>query len=79
MEKQTNVIELFFEPKIDPASLYKSQWKAYYKHGLMNPTIVYGETEREAKQRALAEYRRNSTMMDDFPINMVVACVEYLG
>lgn len=64
---------------MDVSKLYKTQWKAYYKHGLRGPKIVYGESEDEAVRMALAEYRRNCTTIDWQPIKDVVDKVEFIG
>lgn len=64
---------------MDAAKLYKTQWKAYYKHGLCGPKIVYGESEDEAIRMALAEYRRNCTAIDWQPAEAVVDHVDFIG
>ena len=60
----------------DTRKIYATQWRAYYKNGLMNTSIVYGESEDEAKKNALALYRKNQTAVDFFPIEKVVERVE---
>lgn len=65
--------------RIDPASLYKTQWKAYFKRGLGSPTIVYGESMEEAMKNALAYYRKNSALLSEWPMDKVVEKVEYIG
>lgn len=64
---------------VDNTRTYKTQWKAYYKPGLMSPRIVYGESEAEARINALAEYRKNKTMVDIWPIEKVVDHVDWIG
>lgn len=64
---------------IDVLRVYKTQWKAYYKPGLSSPKIVYGESEAEARVNALAEYRKNKTLVDLWPINKVVDHVDWIG
>jgi len=64
---------------VNTKKLYKTQWRAYYKTGLGSPKIVYGESETEALSNALAEYRKNKTMVDLWPLNMVVDYVECIG
>lgn len=59
--------------------LYKTQWRAHYKPGLGSPKIVYGESETEALNNALAEYRRNKTLVDLWPLDKVVDRVDYIG
>ena len=56
--------------------LYETKWTAYYKNGVMGPTVVYGEDVEEAMKNALAEYRKNCTMVDFWPIERVVDRVE---
>ena len=72
-------MEITIETKNDLATLYKTQWKAYFKSGLCNPTVVYGESEEDAKKNALAHYRKNQTAVDFFPIDKVVDHVEFIG
>ena len=63
-----------------PERLFKHRWNAYYKNGRMNnPTIVYGETEKDALYAALAEYRRNLSFMSFTPLEEVVDHVEPLN
>ena len=50
----------------------KMMWKAYFKNGVCNTCVVEGKDEDEAKIAALAEYRRNTALMDDWTIDMVV-------
>ena len=61
------------------SSVYKTAWKAYYKNGLANSTIVYGETIEEAMNNALAEYRKGATMVDFKTVNQVVDRVELIS
>ena len=63
----------------DITKLYKTQWMAYYKSGLMSPTVVYGESEAEAMKNALAEYRKGKTLVDRWPMEKVVKKVKYIG
>lgn len=63
----------------DMTCTFKTQWRAYYKNNLSSPKIVYGESEAEAKNNALAEYRKNKTMVDLWPVDKVVDYVEYVG
>lgn len=65
--------------KTDLMTLYKTQWRAYFKHGLGEPVIVYGEDERTAKANALAYYRKNKTLVDELPIDKIVDRVEFIG
>lgn len=65
--------------KTDLMTLYKTQWRAYFKHGLGEPVIVYGEDERTAKANALAYYRKNKTLVDELPMNKIVDRVEFIG
>lgn len=71
------------EPKMRTAEevkkIYATQWRAFYKHGLGNPTIVYGENEIEATKAALAEFRRTSDCVPNWPIEKVVDRVELIG
>lgn len=64
---------------MDAGKLYKTQWMAYYKHGLSNQRVVYGESEDEAVRMALAEYRRNCTAVDWQPAEAVVDHVDFIG
>jgi len=57
---------------INYTKMFGTRWRAYYKHGLMNQTVVYGESEEEAKKNALAEYRKNSMLLDNWTADMVV-------
>lgn len=59
--------------------IYKHQWRAFYKNGVNNTCIVYGETEADAMKNALAEYRRNLTGMSNMPLDKVVDRVEFIG
>ena len=61
------------------STVYKTQWLATFRRGLGKPTIVYGESEDEAKRNALAYYRKNMTMVDMKPIDSVVERVEIIG
>lgn len=61
------------------ADLYKHQWRAFYKNGLHNTSIVYGETEADAIKNALAEYKRNATGMSMMDISKVVDRVEFIS
>ena len=63
----------------DLMTLYKTQWRAYFKRGLGEPTIVYGEDERTAKANALAYYRKNKTLVDCTPMDKIVDHVELIG
>jgi len=63
----------------DLTKIYNTQWRAYYKTGLGKPKIVYGESEHEAKANALAEYRKNRTLLDTWPMDRVVEKVELIG
>lgn len=63
----------------DLTKIYKTQWRAYYKTGLGGPTIVYGESEREAMANALAEYRKSRTLVGMWPMEKVVERVELIG
>ena len=65
--------------KTDLMTLYKTQWRAYFKRGLGEPTIVYGEDERTAKANALAYYRKNKTLVDCTPMDKIVDHVELIG
>ena len=59
--------------------MYKTQWRAYFKYGLGEPVIVYGEDERTAKANALAYYRKNKTLVDELPMDKIVDRVEFIG
>ena len=67
------------DSKTDLMTLYKTQWRAYFKRGLGEPTIVYGEDERTAKANALAYYRKNKTLVDYTPMGKIVDHVELSG
>ena len=64
---------------IDLGQIYKTQWLAHFKRGFGSPTIVYGESEAEARNNALAYYRKNKTLVDFFPIDSIVDYVTYIG
>ena len=54
-------------------SAYSKAWNAFYKNGTCaSPTVVYGTDEHEAKANALAYYRKNTTMLDMLPMNLIV-------
>lgn len=74
-------MEYNVDPKFNEnaASVYKTAWKAYYKNGLANSTVVYGETIEEAMNNALAEYRKNATMIDFKTVDQVVDRVELIS
>jgi hypothetical protein len=69
------------EPKMaeHPEDLYKTQWKAFFKPGLGSPTIVYGESEDEAKKNALAYFRKNNGSLENWPAERIVEKVEFIG
>lgn len=58
--------------------LFKHRWRAYYKNGLHNQSIVYGRDAAEAEKTALAEYRKSTTMMSMWPASKVVDHLELL-
>ena len=74
-------MEYDVDPKFnkDASSVYKTAWKAYYKNGLANSTVVYGETIEEAMNNALAEYRKSATMVDFKTVSQVVDRVELIA
>lgn len=57
-------------------SIYETRWRAYYKNGLHNVSIVYGRDMAEAMKNALAEYRKSTTMVSFLPLDKVVERVE---
>lgn len=61
---------------IDTSRMYRTQWIAYYKSGLLGPRVVYGESTDEARLNALAEYRKAKTAIDTWPVDKVVDRVE---
>ena len=65
--------------RIDPTTLYRHRWMAYFKNHLCSPTIVHGESEAAARNEALAHYRKQCTLIDMWPMDAVVARVEYIG
>ena len=65
--------------KVDYLHLYKTQWRAIFKNNVCSPTIVYGESEDEAKRNALAHYRKNKTMVNFWGVDDIVSHVEYIG
>ena len=67
------------DSKTDITAVYKTQWRAYFKRGLGEPTIVYGEDERVAKANALAYYRKNKILLDETPMDKIVDHVEFVG
>ena len=67
------------DSNVNLTKIYKTQWRAYFKHGLGEPTIVYGEDERTAKANALAYYRKNKTLVDYAPMEKIVDRVEFIG
>ena len=64
---------------MDTSKLYKTQWLAYFKNGLQAPTIVYGESEDDAKKNAFAYYRKNYGMIDTSKLDDVVKNVQFVG
>ena len=74
-------MEYNVDPKFNEnaANAYKTAWKAYYKNGLANTAVVYGETIEEAMNNALAEYRKSATMVDFKTVNQVVDRVELIS
>lgn len=58
---------------------YKTQWLATFKNNLHKQTIVYGESEKEAMNNALAFHRKNYGMVDTRGMNDIVASVKYIG
>ena len=65
--------------KVDYSHLYKTQWRATFKNEVCSPTIVYGESEDEARRNALAHYRKNKTMLNFWGVDDIVDHVEYIG
>lgn len=63
----------------NPAELYANQWRAYYKKGFGAPTVVYGRTEQEALNNALAQYRKDCTMVSMNSLETVVDHVEHIS
>ena len=59
--------------------LYKTQWRAYFKPGLGQPTIVYGENEETALRNALAYIRKVNDSLAFWPRARVVDHVECSG
>ncbi len=59
--------------------LYQTQWRAYFKRGYGQPTIVYGKTQEEAMANALAYFRKNDGMLDFRPAGTVIDYVELIG
>lgn len=51
----------------------------HYKHGLMKATAVDAVDEEDAAKRGLALYRKNSTAMDNWPIDFVVDHIESMA
>lgn len=87
MGKETNMINKSALPKPNkiinvkyaehPEKIFAHRWHAFYKNGIMNsPTIVYGDTEMDAMNAALAEYRRNVTGMSFATMDKVVSYVK---
>ena len=48
------------------------KWRAYYKNGVCNQTIVEAPDETEAKKEALAFFRKNHEAVDPWPIEKIV-------
>ena len=58
----------------------KHFYRVTYCRGLGTPTVFEATCPQEARKMALAEYRRNVTMLDEKPMDMVVTNnVEDLG
>lgn len=53
-------------------------YRVHYREGLGQPVVVYATSIDEAKKLALAEYRRNCTQVDFFPLDFVVQHAECL-
>ena len=60
-------------------TIYKTQWRAYFKRGLSSPEIVYGESEDEAKCNALAYIRNINRSIWNWTIDDVVQRVDIIG
>ena len=60
-------------------TLYKTQWRAFYKPGLGSPTIVYGESVDEATKNALALFRKNNGILENWPADRIVDHVDFIG
>jgi len=65
--------------KTDITKNYKTQWKAYFKPGFGSPTIVYGESEHEARCNALAFFRKNQGLVDFRKLDEIVSHVDWIG
>ena len=61
------------------AKLYSTRWRAYFKRGLGQPTIVYGENEEIALRNALAYIRKINDSLALWPRERVVDHVECIG
>ena len=56
----------------------RHSYKVTYKHGLLNPTVIFASSYEDARKVGLAEYRRCSGFtesVDNFPIDFVVDTV----
>lgn len=59
--------------------LYQTQWRAYFKRGLGQPAVVYGETEEEALRNALVYFRKDNSNLEMWPGERIVDHVEFIG
>ena len=59
--------------------LYQTQWRVYFKRGLGQPSVVYGETEEEALRNALAFFRKDNSNLEMWPREQIVDHVEFIG
>lgn len=58
----------------------KHFYRVKYCRGLGEPKVFEATCPQEARKMALAEYRRNVTMLDEKPMDMVVTnIIEDLG
>ena len=60
------------------ANEYQHQWKAYFKRG-EGEALVYANSEAEARNAALAAYRKKKTQVDFCTASQVVEAVEYIA
>ena len=60
-------------------TLYKTQWRAFYKTGLGSPAIVYGESIDDAMKNALALFRKNNGILENWPVDHIVDHVDFIG
>ena len=63
---------------MDVTKVYSSPWKVVFKRG-EGEAVIYGNSEIEARNAALAAYRKRKTMVDFLSADDIIETIEYIG